>query len=139
MIEDIEYGDYQGGNQVSFDSNMIKEWLNNIPMNMSDQSISDAYGLVETLLFEGEYMPFIHRNCNREFVGRDWTRFPTQHPRIIEKSLNIKGEKNKIYLNNKDVTEKLRIRYNKFLDLCKELQNRNELGAIWYYWKGEKL
>jgi len=139
MIEDIEYGNYQGGNTVSFDNEMIKEWLTNIPINMSDLSVSDSYGLVEALLFEGECMPFINRNSNKMFVGRNWDGFPTQHPKPIYKSLNIKGDKNKIYLNSKDITEKMKRRYDEFLKLCNELKERNELGAIWAHWKGSKL
>jgi len=136
---DIEYGDYQNCNQVSFDNEMIKIWLNDIPINMSDLSVSETFGLVEALLFEGEYMPFISRNSNTKIIGHECVGSPTQHYKYIHESLNIKSGKNKIYLNNKDVTEKLRKRYDKFLKLCNELKEKNELGSIWYYWKGEKL
>jgi len=146
MIEDIEYGDYQHGNQVSFDNDMIKKWVNTIPIDISNDSITPTFALIETLLFEGEYMPFIRRNANQKLVDSKFIQTSSWlsgkfdgYMEYKHESLNIKGEKNKIYLNNKDVTEKLRVRYNKFLNLCKELQNKNELGAIWYYWKGEKL
>jgi len=140
---DIEYADYQHGNQVSFDNDMIKDWVKRLPISLNDDAINSQYGLIEALLFEGEYMPCLRRNGNSEFTGYDWTDTgfpnytPIAHPRRV--SLGLKGEANKIILNKKDITEKMKKRYEEFLDLCGELQKRDELGAIWYYWKGSKL
>ncbi len=139
MTEDIEYGDYQGGNVVSFDNDMLKEWVKNINIDLSHDSINSQFGLMEVLLFEGEYMPFINRNGNKVFAGRDWTGFPEKYPTALDNSLNIKSGKNKIYLNNKDVTDKMKKRYDNFVYFCKRLEDSNETGSIWYYWKGGKL
>lgn len=145
-IVNIEYGDYQEGNSISFDNEILKKWLEKINEIFSNANIcgmTDCFSLMSVLLYEGEVMPFIRRNNNIRFVGYTFkdSGFPRYDaipiPNYI--SLNLKSESNKIYWNNIDVTNIIKERYREFYALCIELNNDKKLEKIWYYWNGGKL
>ena len=115
----IEYGKYLNGDgsYVSYDDMLIESWREEINQIISKKHICSQPSnmeFLETLLFNGSYMPFLTRMNSLDH---------SQH-----KSLN--AGKGKIYVNNKDKTECLTKRKNM---LMQWLNDTEDPGKIYLY------